>query len=170
MAIGDVKIVSVTGTEPVTLAEVKNRLRITVDTADDALLTSQITAAREIAEAYLMRDIVAKERVQFIKQDIAQTGEFELYYAPIAAVATVKIEGVAQTENEGFELIGLSDNPCVKLNNPFAREIEITYSTIGLNNGIIKQGILAIIESLYECGEAGMGYRSILAPLKKIWI
>lgn len=51
-------LVIITGptAEPVTLAEVKARLRLT-DTTDDALITTQITAAREYAEKMTRRSL-----------------------------------------------------------------------------------------------------------------
>ena len=56
-----IKINSETGSEIVSLTEMKNYLR--VDHAfDNTLITDMITQARQIIENYLSRDIVAKTR------------------------------------------------------------------------------------------------------------
>lgn len=92
MAQGQSRVVSITdATEPVSLTEAKNYLRVT-NTQDDTKITSQITAARSIAEKYLNRDILPRTREQFILQVEAIDGNIDLYNGPIDSVDAVTID------------------------------------------------------------------------------
>ena len=91
MQTGDLRLVREAAglTEPVTLAEARLYLNVT-NTADDALITSQISVARRIAEAFLSRDIVSKEyELTFIQSN---DGVLHLYNAPITSVDSVTID------------------------------------------------------------------------------
>ena len=82
-------------TEPVTLAEVKNRARVTVNTADDALLTGLITSAREMCETYLSRDILPS---RYVQTEIRGSGRIDLFNAPISSIQSVVVDGVTLME------------------------------------------------------------------------
>ena len=175
--IQDVRVVSViNSTEPVTLAEVKNYLRI-ANSEDDALITSQITAAVELAENYLSRDILPRSRQVFFDR---VTEPFKLPYAPIdtSVDITVTVEGVDYTE---FEVKGFN-NPTVVLNYQVVengdfyvidtRDVLVSYTTLGINDANIKQGVLAAVAFLYYGRDAKMAtnYTSFLSPHRKLFV
>ena len=179
IAEGRVQVVSVIG-DPLTIVsldEAKNYIRVTVDAEDDALITSQISAAIEVAEAYLSRDILSKRIQQ--TEVISRTGDVCLYRAPIAAVTGVEVDNETLTIGTGYELIGATDNPTVRLSQAinFAddvpegpyRNIVIDYTTAGLNNAVIKQGVLSVILGMYDA-EMSDNYMSILAPYKILYV
>ncbi len=161
---GDLQVVSVIGdTEPVTLAEAKNYLRVT-NTQDDTLITNMITQARVMAEIYLNSDIIAKQRrVYFEYLD----DPINLYYAPITSVDEVTFNDVEQVEDEGYEVQGLT-NPKISIQNVAADKVAITYTTAGRDEVGIKQGVLCAIAYLYH-GRTDMvntNYKSFLSPYK----
>ena len=168
MAIGKLREVSITNaTEPVTLAEAKNYLRVD-NSVDDTKITSMISAARAIAEAYINRDILPRQREQYILRDTSSDGVIELYNTPInsSVAVTVSLEGVATTN---FELLGPSDNPYISLDLTGANEVNITYTTLGLTSSeTVRQGILAILSELYEFGEVKNKWIwTILNPIRR---
>ncbi len=172
MAIGKSRVVSITdATEPVTLVEAKNYLRVT-NTQDDTKITSQITAARTIAEQYLSRDILPRTREQFIYRDESLDGRIELYNGPIDSVDGVTIGDTEAVLDEGYELVGLTNEPYVRLSNRGAEEVLIEYTTEGFaGNESVKQGVLAILAELYEYGEVRNKWIwTILSPLKRSFV
>ena len=159
----DVRIVRETGTtEPVTIEEAKNYLRIN-NTQDDALITSMIKSARRDAERYLNSDIVAKERVVYY--DVL-TNEINLYFAPVASIDSITIDGTAVPTTD-YEQNGL-DNPKISLNNTRAEKVEITYTTLGRDFDDVKIGILALIAWKYYGRDAEMSnnWKAWLSPYK----
>lgn len=170
----DNSVVSVTGTtEPVTLAEAKNYLRIN-NTQDDDLITGLITNARTDAERYLNSDILAKQRrthLTFYEDPI------NLYYAPIATVDSVTVEGQTLTVDDEYTVDGLN-NPLVCLMNTAAEDVQITYTTAGITtlaevpNDSIKWGVLALLAwKYYHRGAEEKGimtnWKSWLSPYKQ---
>ena len=92
----DNKIISTIGiTEPVTLLEVKNYLRIT-NSRDDDFINSIIPNARIRAERYLNSDIVSKQRREYF-DNICEA--INLRYAPITQVDSVLIDGETMAYN-----------------------------------------------------------------------
>ena len=182
MSDGLERIVSTTGSalDVVSLAEAKNKSRVTVDTADDELITLQIMSALRMCETYLSRDILPRTREQFVLTN--SRGDISLYYPPIAAVTEVEIEGVVVPPAE-YELIGLSDDPRIRLNdtdnnyyfndlyeNDDARKVKITYTTAGLvSDGNVKLAMLSIVDDLYANRQPYM-FRTILSPLRIAFI
>ena len=164
-------VVSVTGTtEPVTLEEAKNYIRIN-NTQDDTLITSLITNARTDAERFLNSDILAKQRRTHLTYF---TEPVNLYYAPIATVDGVTAEGTALTLNSEYTVEGL-DNPLVDLENQFAEDVQITYTTAGITSlaevdtNSIKFGILALIAWKYygRTDKVMTNWKAWLAPYKQ---
>ena len=159
----DVRVNSTTGTADsiVTLEEAKNYLRVT-NTQDDTLITAMISNAILQAEKYLNSDILAKTRTQYVG---SAEEPFNLYYAPVASVQTVTIDGQEQS-TETYQLKGL-DNPlvCTDANGV---NVVVNYTTQGITDGSVKQGVLALIAWLYYRGEAKMptNWKSWLSPFK----
>lgn len=161
----DIRIISTIGTtEPVTLAEVKNYLRLN-NTQDDDLINDIIVNARMRAERYINSDIVSKQRQVYLP---AVNEPIQLPYAPITSVDTVNINGTAQTVNEGYFARGLEDNPRIEFNVGGADRVDITYTTSGLDASLVKQGVLALCAELYY-GRTEVyktNWRSFLSPFK----
>ena len=160
----DNQIISTIGvTEPVTLAEVKNYLRITND-RDDDYINSIIPNARIRAERYLNSDIVSKQRREYFDQI---TEAINLRYAPIASVDSVVIDGETMTVDTDYTVEGL-DNPLFKLEQKSASKVAITYTTSGLDAQLVKPGILALVAELYHSRteKVSTNWRSFLSPFK----
>ena len=87
---------SVTGSEIVTLQQVKDYVRIET-TADDVLLATIISTAHSWCENYLSRDIIAKNRTVYYKTVDHNSSYFyaddqapiRLPYAPVASIVSV---------------------------------------------------------------------------------
>ena len=60
-----------------------------------------------------------------------------LYYAPIASISSVTIDGVATTD---YTMEGL-DNETIDLDG-YADKVKVTYITTGLSDDLLKQAIL----------------------------
>ena len=168
----DLRVVSVIGTDKISLAEAKNYLRVT-NTRDDALITSMIPRAHEIARAYLSKDIKAKSYEYYIPY---VTQEIDLPFAPIdtSVAVTVTVDGEAYTD---FTLFGHGD-PSLRLGAIPARDVKISYTTAGMDTEA-DSGLLAAIAYLYkaagrdnimEMKNVMSDYKSLLAPYRKLYI
>ncbi len=160
----DNQIISTIGvTEPVTLVEVKNYLRITND-RDDDYINSIIPNARIRAERYLNSDIVSKQRREYFAE-ISEA--INLRYAPIASVDTVVIDGETMTVDTDYTVEGL-DNPLFKLEQTIAEKVSITYTTTGIDASLVKPGVLALVAELYHSRteKVTTNWRSFLSPFK----
>ncbi len=94
------KVVTAVTTEPISLAEARVQLRMTADdtTADDALITALITAAREFAEHYTGRAL-APQTLEMALDEFPDDG-IDLDMPPVATITSVKYtdeSGVEQT-------------------------------------------------------------------------
>lgn len=83
---------SVTGSEPITLQEAKDWMRVDGD-ADDSLITSLITQSRELAEEYLNISIAQTTLVL----DATARVELLLPYGPVQTITSV-------TDQEGHDV------------------------------------------------------------------
>jgi len=160
----DNQIISTIGvTEPVTLTEVKNYLRIT-NTRDDDYINSIIPNARIRAEKYLNSDIVSKQRREYFA---CISEAINLRYSPITSVDLVVIDGVTMTVDTDYTVEGL-DNPLFKLEQSSADKVTITYTTAGIDASLVKPGILALVAELYHSRteKVTTNWRSFLSPFK----
>lgn len=136
-----IKVNSTLGNEIITAQDVKNYVRI--DTADDdAIIGQMITQARIWCENYISRDIVAKNRTYYLP---TTNGMFDLPFAPIASVVSVTIEG----NNAEYTEFGL-DDLSIELDGGPAENVKVTYTTTGLNDGLIKQALLQLVSTYYD--------------------
>ena len=164
----DVKVVS-TLTAPssiVSLDQAKLYLSVT-NTQEDVMITSMITSAILQAEKYLNSDILSKTRQMYLAN---VTEPINLYYAPILSVNSVSINGETQVEGEGYEVLGL-DNPSITFNyidTNIAQKVLINYTTSGITDESVRQGILALVAYLYNRGNHGMttNWKAFLSPFK----
>ena len=136
-----VKINSTLGNEIITAQDVKDYVRIDTN-ADDALITQMITEARIWCENFISRDIVAKNRTYYLP---TTNGLFDLPFAPIASVVSVLINGAAAQYTE----YGL-DDLSIELDGGPADNVKVTYTTTGLNDGLVKQALLQLVSTYYD--------------------
>jgi hypothetical protein len=164
------KVNSVTGSEIVTVSDLKNYARIDTD-ADDTLIGNMITQARIWCENYISRDIVAKNRTYYL--DSTQ-GIFDLPFAPVASISSVTVKGEAET----YEVLGL-DNETLELDNGYAERVKVTYVTTGLDDGLLQQAILQLATTYYDnraefvegaISEIPTGVKSVLSSYKSMFV
>ena len=136
-----VKINSTLGNEIITAQDVKDYVRIDTN-ADDALIMQMITEARIWCENFISRDIVAKNRTYYLP---TTNGLFDLPFAPIASVVSVLINGAAAQYTE----YGL-DDLSIELDGGPADNVKVTYTTTGLNDGLVKQALLQLVSTFYD--------------------
>ena len=163
----DLKILS-TNDAPssiVSLDQAKLYLSV-VNTQEDVMITSMITNAIAQAEAYLNKDILSKTR-EFFLTEVAEP--INLYFTPISSVDSVEIDGVAAVEGNEYKLLGI-DDPRISFET-LARNVKITYTTAGIGDETVRQGILSLVQHLYDRGASGtmvLGtqWQSFLTPFK----
>lgn len=156
-----------TGSEPVTLAEVKAHLR--VDFADDdTLLSSMITAARQIIEDYCHISLVQKTitltleasdkpKSLFVQpwQVREQFNSFELPYGPVKSVSSVTSIASDGTSviscvlNSDYYLTGTSFKT-IKIINNFPNNILVYIVGYTILPGPLKLAVLNEIAYRYE--------------------
>ena len=136
-----IKVNSLLGNEIITAADVKSYVRIDTN-EDDALIANMITEARIWCENYISRDIVAKNRTYYLSDT---SGLFDLPFAPVATIVSVTVEGEAATYTE----YGL-DDLSIELDGGPSSNVKVTYTTSGLNDGLIKQALLQMVSNLYD--------------------
>ena len=92
------KVITPVATEPVSLAEARAQLRMTADdtTADDALISVFITAAREFAEHYTGRALSLQTLEMAL--DAFPAYGFDLDMPPVATITSIKYTDAAGTE------------------------------------------------------------------------
>jgi hypothetical protein len=166
-----IKVNSLLGNEIITLGDVKNYVRIDSDD-DNAIITNMITQARIWCENYISRDIVPKNRTYYMD---STSGLFDLPFAPVATIVSVTVEGEAATYTE----YGL-DDLSIELNGGPSNNVKITYTTAGLNDGLIKQALLQMVSNYYDnradfeigkaVNEIPTNVKSILSGYKSMYI
>lgn len=152
------KVITAVATEPVTLAEARVQLRLTADdpTTEDALITANITAARETAEHYTGRAL-AGQTLEAVADEFPADGEvFELPRPPVATITSIKYtdeNGAEQTvAGASYALSTYGDS----------RTVALTYdsewpATQGINNAVRIRFVTG-----YAAAGAGAGF--VAAP------
>lgn len=136
-----VKINSTTGTEVISTADVKLYARIDT-TADDTLIGQMITQARIVAENYISRDIVAKNRTYYQSEVLKR---FEIPFSPVTTISSITVDSTTAAHT----VYGL-DKSIIELSELPAKEVEVIYITTGLNDSAIKEALLQLTSTLYE--------------------
>ncbi len=140
--------------EPLSLEEVKAYLRIT-DSRQDNLVDIMIKAAREHAELYTRRSLMAREW-KLVYSDYAPTRVF-LPRGPIRSFAFVRIEdesgATTNLSTDEYYLSPSSDEIILKT-SPRGHAVEFRYvgGYGGASSvpGAIRQGMLMHIAQMYE--------------------
>lgn len=166
-----IKVNSVLGNEIITLADVKNYVRIDSDD-DNAIITNMIAQARLWCENYISRDIVPKNRTYYME---STSGLFDLPFAPVATIESVTVEGEAATYTE----YGL-DDLSIELDGGPSLNVKVTYTTAGLSDGLVKQALLQMVSNYYDnradfeigkaVNEIPTNVKSILSGYKTMFI
>lgn len=86
-------------TEPVTLDEIKDHLRIVDFTDHDSQLIGLITASREWVESYTGRALI-QQTWKYYLQDWPSGDEFELPFPPLQSVTSIKYTDSDDDETE----------------------------------------------------------------------
>ena len=180
----DNRIVSVLGSSDtiLTLDEAKLFVRVKNE-RDDDILESMIPQAIALAEAYLSKDILAKQREYYIP---FVNKEIYLPWSPINTTIPIQVEvdGTILTLDEGYSTFGY-ENPSIRIGTSVYGErsqasydVKITYTTKGYG-AELKQGVLAAVAYLYKAsGRADLmqmsnvmtDYKTILAPYRLLYI
>lgn len=168
-----VKVTATTGSEIVTVSEAKSYIRI--DTSDDdTLLGNMIEQARIWCENYIGKDIVAKTRQYYLEE---ASSRFELPFSPVASISSITVEGSAAE----YESYGLHED-VIELNKLAAKDIIVSYTTAGLDDGLLQQAILQLVSTYYDNRAdfivmQGVSFvqipanvKQILAPYKNLFI
>lgn len=166
-----IKVNSVLGNEIITLADVKNYVRIDSDD-DNAIITNMIAQARLWCENYISRDIVPKNRTYYMD---STSGLFDLPFAPVATIESLTVEGEAATYTE----YGL-DDLSIELDGGPSLNVKVTYTTAGLSDGLVKQALLQMVSNYYDnradfeigkaVNEIPTNVKSILSGYKTMFI
>jgi len=166
-----IKIVAESATEPVSLADAKNYIKVDF-TDDDTLITSMIIMARIWCENYLSRDIVSKTRKYYMDKT---NGLFDLPFSPVTTISSVKVNGEAAT----YDVLGLN-NETIELHSGPAEKVEIEYITEAVDNDLIQGAILQLVSTYYDnrtdfvmgvgVNEIPTNVKAILASQKSLFI
>lgn len=161
-----IKVITAPTTEPVTLAEAKLHLKIeTADTADDALVTNLIKAAREMVEDYT-RSRLMTGTYELYLDEFPNSSKIDLDVYPIQTLTSVKYlnsDGVETPLSTDAYSADLVSKPCriflkwaqiwpVAQFIPNAVYIRYVagYTTAANVPAAIKAAMLLIIGHLYE--------------------
>ena len=151
-------------TEPVSVSEAKDHMRIT-HTEEDALISSLITAARSYAEDFTRRSLIT--RTAEVLLDEFPEDEIWLPYMPVSSVTNIKYidyEGTETTLDSSDYIVDTYSRPprivCAYGETWPAdtlrpiNGVAIRYECGGSVPEPIKQGILMHVAHLYEHREA----------------
>jgi len=163
--------VSAPASEPVSLAEAKLYLRVD-GTAEDALISDLIVAARMSAENFLRRSLITQSW-KLAYNDYVDY-EVDLMMPPVVSIASVMIrdrDGSSQTFAAGNYYLNAAKNKLIFDTTPVGDLLEITYNTgYGSASQIpqpIKYGILAHIAALYD--ERGLPGQAMPAQVSALY-
>lgn len=164
MEASEVKKVTTTGDEPITSAYAKGYIKVDYD-LDDDIISQQITAAREYAEAYMGKTLVAATYTALFTDldvhDVLDGLKLELPYGPhgdITAVRRVNSDGTKTTLNSSeYVIFGLNIKSVGITNSTFSLsgstgvgyEVDYAAGTSDVT-AILKEGIAKLIGDMYE--------------------
>lgn len=148
--------------EPVTLAEAKAQLRVD-GTQDDTLITSLITAARQVAENLLGRAFITQ--TQRLLDDAAPARAFTLPRAPLQSVTHIKVYDDADTATTVDSALYMVDTAASRVSlrsgaswptvsralNGFEVQYVASFGALAADVPLaLRQGLLAHVAHLYN--------------------
>lgn len=155
-------------TEPVTLNEAKDFCKIDISNDDD-LITSLITAARQMCEAYTGVGFVEHEMIVTLNN---VNGNIYLPYGPVGEIIEVlDDEGNELTVDDDYTLRG---NDFKRLQYPEWDNLSVEYvGGYGVLPDILKTGLLNAIYFLYDnraqgTDDIGPIAKMILKPYRRV--
>jgi uncharacterized phiE125 gp8 family phage protein len=153
----DVKLKTDITTEPVTTAYIKNYLKMgEQDTAEDALIVDLVKAARQAIEGIIQRPLAEKTYVVEFDGDDVSDDEFELPFAPIASVTSLKT-----VDAEGAESEALTLNTDYHVLGNQKKRVYLNTSFVSLDNSLEYNYRVE-----YVCGYGANGCELLPAALK----
>jgi len=186
------QLVSESGSEPITLAQLKNFIRVDF-TTDDDLITALITSARMLVEQFIGQALITKSLKTYFYDFEAWDTEGTYYnlvlpFSPVTAVSAVKIVGVNGVEtattdfvSTGLEVKNIRVNRILSLTSGTNQGYIVEYTAA--NAAIaepIKQAIKMLAGEMYENRQdsavdvsiSSLPYSvtAILRPYKKTFI
>lgn len=168
-------------TEPISVSEAKTWALIDTS-ADDTVIGSIITSAREMVEAFISRDLVAKNRVVYIDNPDATELTIKLPYPANTSEVTIVSDGVTLIEDDNYEFVGI-DGRYIKFYNCLC-DLTITYKSAPISDpselNLAKNSTRVLIEQIYDArGNVesdvmpvvlNMNLRTMLTPLKSCYV
>lgn len=151
-----VSSIALPASEPVTLAEAKEHLRMDEITDEDSLISSIITSARAYLEASLSRVLISRQAVFEVQSWCAQ---YKLPLAPVSAIVSVQYvdaDGVTQTidATDYYLMAGLDPRLVMIGTEPsrLANSVLTITATVGdaAFDPALKQAMLLMIGHFYE--------------------
>lgn len=149
------------GTEPVTLQEVKDYLRISYDT-ENTMISRMIRSVREWVEDYLQSSLVDHTITALFSELEEDAWTLDLPFGPHASITSVKrldMEGTetALTLNSGYYKTGLTDLK-IRLVRSWSSggwtgadySYKVVFTTTGTVPGPVKEAILQILEDTWS--------------------
>jgi uncharacterized phiE125 gp8 family phage protein len=144
--------------EPVTLAEAKNYLRVE-HANDDAMIALMITAAREAAEAYLGTSFITQRWKMTLENELPCIVplRFGLAQSIVSIVEKTEVGGSTTIDPAGYRL-SIDKRAAHVLSSRIGFRFEITYdagygASAALMPGLIRQGVLQHVATMYEVRE-----------------
>lgn len=160
--------------EPISLSEAKLFLRVD-DTAEDAVITRLISAAREAAEDYIRRSLITQNWVLWFDDYVSAA--VRLPMGPVQSVTHVKTYsrvGSASTMDSAGYYLNAGKESLFFDAAPISTKIEIAYQAgYGDSAAVpeaIRQGLHHHIASMFEDRVEGIGLtaqaKALYAPFK----
>lgn len=165
-AVLEVKQVESSVTEPVTVQEAKDWMKVDL-TDDDTLITELITVARKQVEGYLCISLVPKNITAILNNS---QGGIELPYGPVASITSVKDEDdVTLTETDDYVLQG-EDYKTIKTPYDYLKVVYVTAANIEHKTGVLQQ-ILYLYENRGDvnAGQLSPMVKMTLKPYRRVW-
>lgn len=145
--------------EPLTLAETKQFLRITHDD-DDARISDMMQSARLLSEQWLKRSLITQSWKLIFEDELCDSAMLPMGpVQSVTLVATITEALVSTTVDSGQYALSAAKDRLVLASNLYAHRIEITY-VAGFGNASqlpkpIKLGLLQHVASMVD-GSAGL--------------
>lgn len=139
---------TVTGSEPLSAAEVNTYLKIDF-TTDDTLIGTLITGVRQAIEQFTGRALVAKT-IEYFDDEIDE--EIILPFPDHSAVTEVLLNGIASMDyvKTGLTQFIIKPNDTTVLGDDNDYGIKITYTTSGNCPQAIKNEMLKLLDEKYR--------------------
>ena len=164
-AVLEVKQVESSVTEPVTVQEAKDWMKVDL-TDDDTLIEELITVARKQVEGYLCISLVPKTITAILNNS---QGGIELPYGPVASITSVKDEDDIAIEATEYLPQG-EDYKTIKTPYDYLKVVYVTEANTEYKTGVLQQ-ILYLYENRGDvnAGQLSPMVKMTLKPYRRVW-